>query len=132
MSLTELPGVIKKLAEIEHAGQLADLENEIDESLGRGPRDPYERYPGAPAGQRLGALVLLGLEVAHRGAVLDGSHAGDDPGLQEQRLSQGGLAGPPMAHEHDVADRLRSDLVHANPRWHRGSSSGSFPERRWR
>ena len=53
------------------------------------------------------ALDLLGLEVAHRGAVVDPALAGDGAGGEEQGLGQRGLARPVVSDQGDVADAGR-------------------------
>ena len=50
------------------------------------------------------ALLLLGLEVERGGAVVDTAHAVDDAGLVEQVLGDGGLSGPCMSGQDDVAE----------------------------
>ncbi len=60
------------------------------------------------------APLLLGVEVAHRGAVLDPAQAHDRPGVEEQGLGQRRLAGATVADESDIADlrgrkRLQDD-----------------------
>ena len=61
--------------------------------------------------QRLavGGGLLLGAEVANRGAFLHPARAVDDPGPVQQRLSQRGLSRSLRPHQRDVADLLRCD-----------------------
>ena len=58
------------------------------------------------------ALLLLGIEVAHRRAVLDATHAGDRAGGEEQRFGERGLARASVAYECDVAHLLGRVRLH--------------------
>ena len=60
-------------------------------------------------------LLLLGVEVADRGAVLDPAHAGDRAGGEEQRLGERGLAGTAVTDEGDVADLRRRERLQSYP-----------------
>ena len=67
-------------------------------------------------GHRDPPALLLGIEVAHRGSVLDLPEAGDRAGDEQERLGQGRLAGPAVTDEGDVADLGRRERLHKNPR----------------
>ena len=56
---------------------------------------------------REAALVLLGFEIGDGGGVLDPARAADGAGEMQQRLGQGGLAGPAVADQGHVADGCR-------------------------
>ena len=58
------------------------------------------------------AALLLGVEVADRRAVLDPAQADDRPGVEEQGLGQGRLAGATVADEGDVADLRGRKRLH--------------------
>ena len=58
------------------------------------------------------AALLLGVEVADGRAVLDPAEADDRPGVEQQGLGQGGLAGAAVADEGDVADLRGRKRLH--------------------
>ena len=62
------------------------------------------------------ALLLVGLEVADGGAVVDPAEAVDDARLEQDRLGEARLAAAPVTDERDVADAVGGLVRHAaNP-----------------
>ena len=59
------------------------------------------------------ALDLLGVEVGDGGAVLDPALAVDRPRAEQQRLGEGGLPGPAVTDQGDVADLGGREGLHS-------------------
>ena len=72
-----------------------------------GPLDGEQRER-----DRVGARVLLGVEVAGGVAVLDAAEAAERARGEEHRLAQHRLPRPAVAHQHDVAELVRRVGVH--------------------
>ncbi len=74
---------------------------------------PLER--GDRQRQRDAPLVLLGVVVAHRRAVLDPAEAVDGACPVQERLRQAGLARPAVADKGDIADVIGREPLHQAP-----------------
>jgi hypothetical protein len=70
------------------------------------------------------ALVLLGVEVAHRRPVLDATHAGDGTGPVQEGLCQARLARSAVPDQGDVADLTSRVPLHQAPPSVDGRRSG--------
>ena len=79
---------------------------------------PFHSNGATDERQRDAPALLLGVVVAHRGAVLHPSQPVDRAGAVEQRLDQRRLARAPVAHQRHVADLVgREALQSGPPRW---------------
>ena len=74
------------------------------------------------------ALLLVRFEVGGRRPILDPPEAVDDPGLEQQRLVQRGLAGAAVADQRDVANPVGGLVGHG----HAPYSDGQGLPRQWR
>jgi hypothetical protein len=100
---------------VEHAQAALDLDGEVDVTGGVDDVDPVVAplTGGGGGGDRDAALTLL-LHPVHRGgAFVHLAHAVDAPGIEEDALGQGGLAGVDMRHDPDVPVSIERYLA-----WH--------------
>jgi len=93
---------------VEHAKRALHLDGEVDVTRGV---DDVDLVALPVAGRRGGgdrdpALLLLLHPVHGRGAVVRLAHLVVDPGVEEDPLGHGGLAGVDVRHDADVADPL--------------------------
>ena len=95
--------------QVHHRGGRPDLAEEV--GVARGVDDVQldvaEQARGQGEGERHVPLDLLGLEVAHRGPVVDLALSGDGAGGEEERLGQRGLARAVVSDQGDIADAGR-------------------------
>ena len=118
----------REIGRVERRGHVADevrvarRVEQVDLVAVGGERGERERHRDAPA-------LLLGIEVADRGAVLDLAEPVDGAGGEDEGLGERGLTGAAVPHQGDVADLGRREGLHPNPQERKHPALGK-PESR--